>query len=278
MTTAFQTDTELSAGAIYAGPVMHSRLKPFTHRFQYKVFTFLVDLDRLAELDQMSALFSVNRNNLVSFHEGDHVDGRVSPPKDGIRTYINRLLSAAQLPPPARVFLLAYPRVLGHAFNPISLYYCYDTTGQLSAMIYEVRNTFGERHAYVCTVEPGQLTASGLRQSRQKNLHVSPFLAMNARYEFRLTPPGDRLNFRILETDDNGPLLAATFSGRAEPLTTRNLILQCLKIPLLGIRVVTLIHFEALRLWLKGALFRSSPPPPEPASTADGPQTRTPGE
>lgn len=272
------TKTELAAGTIFAGPVMHSRLKPFVHRFQYRVFAFLMDIDRLGELNRKSVLMSVNRTNLVSFHEADHIDARVCDPALGIRAYVNALLESANLAVPDKVFLLAYPRVVGHAFNPISLYYCHAETGELMAMIYEVRNTFGERHAYVCPVEPGQLTASGLRQSRQKNLHVSPFMAMDARYEFRLVPPTDKLNFRILEFDEKGPLLAATFAGRAQDFSTRNLLVQGLRIPLLGLKVVGLIHFEALRLWLKGAIFRTSPPAPPPVSAVDSFHARIPGE
>lgn len=251
---------------LYSGKVMHQRMKPFGHRFEYKVFSLLLDLDQLDRVKRISGLFSVNRFNLVSFVEADHIDTRISPVKNGIRAFADRLFINAGMARPLRIELLAYPRVFGHAFNPISLYYAYDETGALSGMIYEVRNTFGERHTYVCPVEPGQLSDAGLRQTRSKIFHVSPFIEMGMRYDFRVRAPGDELQFRILESDGQGPLLAASFSGKAAPLSTSALVSQLAKIPFLGLKIVAGIHFEAFRLWLKGAKFRRSPPPPEPAS------------
>ncbi len=251
---------------LYAGKVMHQRMKPFGHRFEYKVFSLLLDLDQLGRVNRLSRLFSVNRFNIVSFAEADHIDTRISPVAKGIRAYADRLFCTAGMERPKRIELLAYPRVFGHAFNPISLYYAYDEAGALTGMIYEVRNTFGERHTYVCPVETGQLTGAGLRQTRTKIFHVSPFIEMGMRYDFRVRAPGEALQFRILESDGEGPLLAASFSGTATPLSTRALVLQLAKIPLLGFKIVAGIHFEAFRLWLKGAKFRRSPPPPEPAS------------
>jgi uncharacterized protein len=245
---------------------MHQRLKPFGHRFQYTVFTLLIDLDRIVEASKQSRLFAVNRFNLAAFFERDHVDPRISDPAKGLRPYVDTLFENAGAARPHRVELLAYPRILGHAFNPITLYYAYDKEGALTGMIYEVRNTFGERHTYVCPVEQGELNVSGLRQSRQKLLHVSPFIGMQAHYDFRLRPPTEELQFRILESDHEGPLLAAVFSGKMEPLTSGTLLKRCLQVPFLGLKVVGGIHFEALRLWLKGAVFHRSPPPPDAAS------------
>lgn len=253
------------AALIYEGLVTHARLKPFHHRFSYRVFSLLINLDRLNDAARKSWLFSVNRFNFFSFYERDHVDPRISPLSAGIRAYVDRLLAGAGMARADQVFLLAYPRWLGHVFNPISVYYAYGRFG-LAAVIYEVRNTFGERHAYVCPVRDGELTASGLRQSRQKNLHVSPFIPMGARYDFRLAPPSEELRLRILEHDRDGPLLSATFSGHARPLTSASLASLMVRIPMLGLKVAGLIHFEALRLWLKGAIFISSPPPPASAS------------
>ena len=121
----------------------------------------------------------------------------------------------------------------------------------------------------MCRVKDGELTTSGLRQSRTKQLHVSPFIEMAGRYDFRITPPSNDLRLRILEHDQTGPLLAATFSADAKPLHTANLISLLIRIPLLGLKVVGLIHFEALRLWMKGAVFKSSPTPPPPSSHVD---------
>ncbi|MGL4488605.1 MAG: DUF1365 domain-containing protein, partial [Rhizobiaceae bacterium] len=250
------------AAVLYAGKVMHQRMKPFGHRFEYSVFSMLIDVDQLPEASRLSRLFSVDRFNICSFFQTDHIDPRISPVSKGIRVYVDALFETAGAVRPARVQLFAYPRIFGHVFNPIALYYAYDEAGNLSGMIYEVRNTFGERHTYVCPVEQGEMSIAGLRQSQDKHFHVSPFIDMKARYDFRLTPPSETLNFRILERDDEGPLLAATFAGTAKPFTTGNLISQMLRIPFLGLKIVLGIHFEALRLWLKGAKFRRSPPPP----------------
>lgn len=260
-----------AAARLCVGKVMHQRLKPFGHRFDYTVFSLLIDLDRLDEANGQSRLFSINRFNLSAFVEHDHIDPRISDPAKGIRAYVDRLFANAGVARPHRIDLLAYPRILGHAFNPITLYYAYDDKGSLIGMIYEVRNTFGERHTYVCPVEDRELSDAGLRQTRQKLLHVSPFIGMQARYDFRVRPPTEELKFRILESDPVGPLLAATFSGRMEPLTNANLLKRCAQVPFLGLKIVGGIHFEALRLWLKGAVFHRSPPPPVAASYEERP-------
>jgi uncharacterized protein len=257
-----------AAGTLYEGQVMHARLKPFIHRFSYRVFSTLIDIDQLSGLSRLSILFSVNRFNALSLHEQDHIDPRISPVNAGLRAYVDALCRKADMPPPRRALLLAYPRVFGHGFNPISVYYLYDAFGRLCATIYEVRNTFGERHAYVCPVQTCEASIAGIRQSCVKRLHVSPFLGMSGKYDFRIAPPGDALRLRILEHDQAGPILAASFSAKAKPLTTANLVSALIRIPLLGLKVVSLIHFEALRLWLKGAMFFKSPPPPPPVSVS----------
>jgi uncharacterized protein len=267
-----------AAGALYEGQVMHARLKPFVHRFSYRVFSILIDIDQLAALGRLSPLLSVNKFNVLSFQEKDHIDARISPAGAGLRAYIDALCRDADLPPPLIVRLLAYPRVFGHAFNPISVYYAYDDPGQLCCLIYEVRNTFGERHAYVCPVRPGEMSEAGLRQSCAKRLHVSPFIGMTGKYDFRVVPPGEDLRLRILEHDQSGPILSATFSAKARPLTTANLLSALIRIPLLGLKVVGLIHFEALRLWLKGAIFHKSPPPPPPVSVSLNQKIQAAGE
>ena len=260
------------AALVYPGTVMHARLKPFGHRFTYRVFSALLDLDRLDETDRASPLFSVNRANLVSFHEADHL------PKDethgSLRAYAASLAEKAGVATPARILLLAYPRMAGFVFNPLSVYFCYDRTDHLTAAIYEVRNTFGERHTYVCAVEDGQLSPAGLRQERTKIFYVSPFIDMGARYHFRVHPPGENVRLRIMETEGTDPLLAATFNGEARPFSSRTLAAQLARMPFMTLRVVVSIHWQALKLWLKGAKFHSRGRPPQPISiedTAPGP-------
>lgn len=248
---------------LYSGNVMHQRMKPFGHRFRYSVFSLMVDLDRLDEADLLSGAFSVNSRNLVSFHEADHT----GDPAVSLRTYADRLLDDAGIGErAARILLVCYPRILGYVFNPLSVYYAYDRTGVLIAVIYEVRNTFGERHTYVCPIEAGELTDSGIRQSCAKLFHVSPFIGMEMDYHFRMLPPGNEIRWRIIETDSEGPLLAATFSGTQLPLTSRTLARLTARIPFLTFKIVAGIHWEALKLWIKGAKYISRPAPPPPVS------------
>lgn len=261
---------------LYPGKVMHARLMPFGHRFTYRVFSLLIDLDRLAEADGLSRLFSVNRPNMVSFHEADHVDEEAGA--TGLRAYAGALVEKAGLPRPARIQLLAYPRILGYVFNPLSVYYCYADNGSLTALIYEVRNTFGERHTYVCPVEPGQMSEAGIRQERSKIFYVSPFIDLGARYRFRMLPPGETVRLRILETEAGKPLLSAAFAGDAAPLTTANLASLLIRLPFMTLKVMAGIHWEALKLWAKGAKFHARGKPPAAVSIRDCQNTLEPAE
>lgn len=254
-----------AAAVLYEGSVMHARIRPFVHRFDYAVFSLLVDADRLDEVDGMSKFLSVNRGNIASFHESDHVER----PGETLRGCADRLLGLAGLLPATRVLLLAYPRILGYVFNPLSVYFCYGPGDRLVATIYAVRNTFGQRHTYVVPVGEGGLGPAGLRQSRAKLFHVSPFVGMEARYHFRILPPGRTVRLRILETEEGEPLLSATFLGVGRPLDTASMAACLLKFPLLTWKIIGGIHWEALKLWLKGARFRRSPPAPLPVSCRD---------
>ena len=260
-------------GTLYPGQVMHHRLKPFGHRFTYTVFSLLVDVDRLDELGRMTPLLGVNRAGPASFRESDHADNG-----ETIRAFADRLLAEAGLAEPAaRILLLAYPRIFGYVFNPISVYFAYDRAGRLVALIYSVRNTFGERHTYVAPVAPGEVTDSGVRQTRRKLFHVSPFIGMGARYHFRILPPGKAIRLRIHETEAGEPLLAATFSGKAAELTTSSLARCLLKIPFMTWKITAGIHWEASKLWLKGARFHKGPPAPAPVSHNDSVALSEPG-
>ncbi|MCO5063499.1 MAG: DUF1365 domain-containing protein [Rhizobiaceae bacterium] len=251
------------AGTLYLGNVMHQRLKPFGHRFNYSVFSLLVDLDRLPELGKLSPLLSVNRPGVVAFNERDHVERK----GETLRQYADRLLAQAGVQMPAhRIFLLSYPRILGYAFNPISVYFAYDGSDELIAMIYAVRNTFGDRHSYVAPVREGEYASAGVRQSRAKLLHVSPFMDMSARYNFRIMPPGKVVRLRIHEEAGGEPVLAAAFNGKARTLNTVALAACLGSYPLMTLKVIFGIHWQAMRLWLKGATFHKSPPPPPLAS------------
>ena len=249
--------------SLYVGDVMHARLKPFGHRFTYRVFSMLLDLDHLEEAGRRSPIFSIGRFNLVSFAPRDH------GPRDGadLRAHVERLLGAQGLEAPARILLLAYPRVLGFTFNPLAVYYCYDAQGRITALIYEVRNTFGGMHPYVLPVMDGALDARGLRQEQAKLFYVSPFLHMDHCYRFRMRPPGQTVHVRILECDAQDPVLAATFQGERQSVTTATLLRACVALPFMTFKVMLAIHWQALKLWLKGAKYIPEAPstPPQPA-------------
>ena len=242
---------------LYVGKVMHARLKPFTHRFNYSVFNLLIDIDRLDEVDQLSRLFSVNRRGTVAFKEKDHGAETETGLANFIRAEVKKHNPNIQID---EIKLLCYPRIFGYVFNPISIYYCFHD-GEIVAMVYEVRNTFGNKHIYVAPVEEHQKNPAGIRQECGKELHVSPFFDMGMTYFFRVSTLGDALHFRILERDDTGPLLSATLKAEHKDLSNRNLAIQLIKVPFLTMKVVFGIHFEALRLWVKGAKFIKNPHP-----------------
>jgi DUF1365 family protein len=239
-----------AAAALYFGDVMHARLKPIGHRFKYRVMSLLIDLDRLDDAGRMSRLFGVNHGGLYSFHESDH------GPRDGssLRAYAQNCAREHGIDlTGGRVELLCYPRLLGYTFNPLSVYFCSAANGDLALIIYEVRNTFGAIHHYVLPVDTDQQTAASVRQQQDKLLYVSPFLQMAMRYHFRVSPPGEAVKIHILETDASGPILSARFSGHRAALGSRALLRSLLALPLLPFKIIAAIHWEALRLWLKGA-------------------------
>lgn len=242
-------DAKVEAAALYFGEVMHARLKPLRHRFTYRVMSLLIDLDRLDDADRLSALFGVNRAALYSFKEADHGDRDGSP----LRAYAQRCAAEQGIDlTGGRVLLLCYPRLLGYTFNPLSVYFCYRSSGELALLIYEVRNTFGGIHAYVLPVTPAECSSVGVRQRQDKLFYVSPFLEMATRYHFRVLPPGRSVKLRILQTDCEGPLLAATFRGNRLALTTPALLWSFFALPIVTVKIIAAIHWEALRLWLKG--------------------------
>jgi hypothetical protein len=198
---------------------------------------------------RQSAQFCTNRAALYSFHEADH--GK----RDGssLRAYAQRCAAERGIDlTGGRVLLLCYPRLPGYTFNPLSVYFCYRADSELALLIYEVRNTFGDIHSYVRPVLSGEISDAGVRQRQDKLFYVSPFIEMAMRYHFRMLPPGERVQLRILATDREGPLFAATFNGSRRRLNTKELLRTFLRLPLVTMRIMAAIHWEAL-LWLKGA-------------------------
>jgi uncharacterized protein len=248
----------MMAPALYSGLVTHHRLRPRVHRLAYRIYSLLLDLDRLEEFDARLRWFSLDRFNLFSFYRRDRGDGSGRP----LREQVEVAMRAAGVEPDGgRIFLLTMPRLLGWAFNPISVYYCCRCSGELAALLYEVDNTFGERHAYMIPAEDAE--GGEVRQACRKHLYVSPFMNMELDYGFRLRAPDENLSLAIDVSDPTGLLLTAHYRARRQELSDANLLRLFFSIPLLTLRVVGGIHWEALKLWRKGVGLRAKPPPPE---------------
>ena len=229
--------------ALYPGWVMHRRLTPRHHRFQYRVFAMLLDLNELPALNRSLKLFAWNRFGLFSFHDKDHGDGRP------LRQWLNALLAEAGIEARGQVQILCYPRIFGYVFNPLSVWFCRDEAGALKAIIYEVHNTYDERHAYVLPVTGEQKI---IRHGCAKDFYVSPFLSHDCRYQFRIRPPGETIAVSIHEEEAGRPILNASFAGTRKKLTDGALAAMLIRYPLMTLKVVLAIHFEAVRLMLKG--------------------------
>lgn len=245
---------------LYAGVVTHARLRPKRHRLRYRMVQCLFDLDGLPELDRTLKLFGHNRAAVFSFHDKDHGEG-----SGDLRGEIDRRLASAGLPTSGPIQLLCLPRILGYAFNPLSVYFCHAPDGPLAAILYEVSNTFGERHSYLIPVAAGD--EAPIRQSCDKTFYVSPFMDMALRYDFTITPPGEAVAVKVAVSDGEGLLLDTVFAGRRRPLTDAALAWSLFAFPLMTLKVVAGIHWEALRLWLKGVRLTPKPsPPPAPVT------------
>ncbi|MTI14729.1 DUF1365 domain-containing protein [Sansalvadorimonas verongulae] len=231
---------------------MHNRVKPRKHRFTYKVASWLFDLDELDTLDHTLTFFSRNRLNLVSFHDGDYGDGSDKP----LKIYIRDLLCEQGIDKPERIELLCYPRILGYAFNPLAVYFCYSNDGQVMAVVYEVSNTFGERHSYVIPADASGSEA--IRQQADKKLHVSPFFETDGcSYQFRTHAPDEQVVLGISLHQQEERLFSAVFRGERQSVSDRQVLKQLIGLPFMTVKVVVAIHWEALKLWLKRmTLFR----------------------
>lgn len=247
MGRAIATADETEAGALYCGDVFHRRVRPKKHCLRYRMFAFLVDLDRLDVLDRGLRLFSVDRFNLFSFHRADY------GPRDGssIGRFVRERAARAGLAVPvARIRMLAYPRLLGYVFNPLTTYFLEDRHGRLVMIVYEVHNTFKEVHFYDCPVTQ---TAEGVADHEvEKAFFVSPFNGLDGTYRFSIRPPGRDVFLGIVYRTDAGPVLTASFYGGRRALTDRALVKVALEYPIATVKVVVGIHWEALLLWLKG--------------------------
>ena len=234
---------------IYSGNVVHKRFKPKIHYFKYKVFSLLIDLSEIELIDKRLKIFSFNKFNIISFYNKDHGARDGSSIKDWV---INNLKKNNINTKDIQIKLLCYPRIFGYVFNPLSVFYIYDKNLNLISILYEVKNTFGEQHAYIFKTD---ITHNLLQHICKKKFHVSPFIEMNCVYFFRLLKPGNKISIIIDQNDEDGKILYASQDGVKSELTNVNLIKSYLKHPLMTFKIILAIHFEAFRIWTKGIKF-----------------------
>lgn len=259
-----------TASCLYTGTVMHRRFKPRAHRLSYRVFWCLLDLDQLPNLPSRLRFFSLKGFNLFSFRNADHGDGSQRP----LRAQVEAHLATADIDlGGGAIRLLCMPRLLGFVFNPISVYYCYDRGGALKALLYQVHNTFGQRHSYLIPVDSDAGTP--LEQRCLKAFYVSPFMDMDIAYRFRVQPPDDRVALVIESSDTQGTVLFASLAGERKALTDAALLRAFLSFPLMTLKVVAAIYWEALLLWIKGMRLRPRPPASSPITIVARPVLQT---
>jgi len=231
------------------------RFVPFERRFAYRLAQIRIDIDRVAETARGLKLFSYNCFNLFAFHDRDHGDRSGAPLRSWAKeTFARGGVDVAD----GRIDLQCFPRVLGFVFNPLSLYFGYGADGVLRGIIYEVNNTFGETHAYVAKTGPGEVHD----HESPKLFHVSPLMEVRGAYHFRISTTGDTMRLTIQNRMDGERQHLASLVTRTTPLTDRWLAGVALTLPLSTLQVVAAIHWQALKIWLRGAKYRSKPAPP----------------
>lgn len=245
----------MTVSGLYSGVTTHTRFRPRGHRLRYRIFMLLLDLDELPALDARLKLFGEDRFRLTSFSQRDHLAGSATPLKAQVEAH----LAAAGIPHGGPIRLLCMPRILGGVFNPLSVYFCHRPDGALSAILYEVSNTFGERHSYLI---PARAQGAAVEQSAPKAFYVSPFMDMDLTYAFRIAPPGQDVSVTVDVHDAQGRLLAANFAGQRRELTDAAIWRAWLSHPLMTLGVMAAIHWEALKIWRKGEKLRPRPKAP----------------
>jgi len=236
----------INNSCIYIGSVIHKRFKPRKHFFKYSVFSLFLDLDEINELDKKIAFFSYNKFNILSFFDKDHGYRDGSSIKDWlIHVLQKKNISTINI----KIKILCYPRIFGYVFNPLSIFFIYDADSNPIAILYEVKNTFGEQHTYVFKID---IKNKQILNNCKKKFYVSPFMDLESKYFFKVLIPNERLSVIIDQRDKEGKLLFASQDGERVKLSSKNLLKSYLKHPLMTLKIISAIHYEALKLWMKG--------------------------
>ena len=229
---------------IYTGKVIHKRFKPKEHYFKYNVFSLLIDLNELEEINKYIKFFSYNKFNIISFYDKDHGD------RDGssIKLWVKKnLRNIGILTEDISIKLLCYPRIFGYVFNPLSTFFIYNKHSELISIFYEVKNTFGEQHTYIFKAQDEKT----IHNKCKKKFYVSPFIEMDCEYHFKSLNPREQLSVVINQNDKDGKLLFASQDGISKDFNNKNLILSYLTHPLMTFKIIGAIHYEAFKLWVK---------------------------
>ena len=229
---------------IYIGKVIHKRFKPKEHYFKYNVFSLLIDLNELEEINKYIKFFSYNKFNIISFYDKDHGD------RDGssIKLWVKKnLRNIGIITEDICIKLLCYPRIFGYVFNPLSTYFIYNKNSELISIFYEVKNTFGEQHTYIFKAQDEKT----VQNKCKKKFYVSPFIEMDCEYHFKTLNPREQLSVVINQNDKDGKLLFASQDGISKDFNNKNLILSYLTHPLMTFKIIGAIHYEAFKLWAK---------------------------
>ena len=233
---------------IYNGEVNHTRFKPVKHFLNYKTFSLFIDLDEIEQLDKSISIFSHNKFNIFSFYNKDHGDRDGNCLKKWVISNLQKYKIEGNI---SKIKILCYPRIFGYVFNPLSIFYCYEND-KLKSIFYEVKNTFNEQHTYIFKIKDGE----EIKQKCKKKFYVSPFMDMETFYNFKLIDPNQKLSVMIKQTDAEGTVLTATQTGDKKEFNFKQLLINFFKYPLMTLKIISSIHFEALLLWKKGAIFR----------------------
>ena len=237
--------------SIYNGTVIHKRFKPKKHFFKYSVFSLFIDLSELNQLDNSIKFFSFNKFNLISFFDKDHGDRDGSSLIEWVKKNLKENnISSENI----KIKLLCYPRIFGYVFNPLSVFFIYNSKNKLISILYEVKNTFGEQHTYIFKVEDD---LNLFQHNCSKKFHVSPFIEMNCNYFFRILKPGEKISVIIDQYHTNEKILYASQDGKRVDFNSKELLKSYLKHPLMTFKIISAIHYEAFKLWTKGIKFIS---------------------
>lgn len=238
-----------AASCLYECTVMHRRLHPKPHEFVYRIFLFLLDLDEIPALTCAVPIFSAEEPNFYSLRNEDYFQFHSRGLRANLETFLQTQNIAER---PARIRLLTLPRMLGYTFNPISIFFCFDEEDRPLTSVVQVGNTFGELKPYLVPLDE---SGNGFHIRVPKNYYVSPFSPLDVAFDFRFKNPGQILHIAIDNYQGDQKTLVSTLTGKRTELTTSNLTRLTLAFPLVTLKIIFLIHWEALRLWLKGIPF-----------------------